>query len=241
MADKKFGPWIKKCPGKSCGTVSADFEMTVTSTSTPAFDSDAVVNITDNGDGTYLVQADGATYVKFKDDASSKDVTEITVHKTNNIKDMSYMFYPPSSNNMSNLTNITFEDTIDTSDVIHMNNMFKASLFTSLDVSNFDTSNVTTIRSMFHELPSLTSIDISNFNTSNITEMHYLFYNCDNLKYIKMPDDIDTTKPSANMNSIFRECSSLKCITKIDTTNATDTVYMYGAIRHNEQSKSTLY
>jgi hypothetical protein len=42
-----------------------------------------------------------------------------------------------------------------------------------------------------------------------------------------MPNDIDTTKPSASFKYTFQDCSKLECITKIDTTNATDTTDMF--------------
>jgi len=57
--------------------------------------------------------------------------------------------------------------------------------------------------------------------------MIYMFKGCNNLKYVKMPDDIDTTKPTAGMKRAFYACTSLECITKIDTTNATDTSDMF--------------
>ena len=55
---------------------------------------------------------------------------------------------------------------------------------TSLDVSKFNTSNVTNMNWMFYECKSLTSLDVSNFNTSNVTDMSKMFYNCANLKTI---------------------------------------------------------
>ena len=52
------------------------------------------------------------------------------------------------------------------------------SSLSSLDVSNFDTSNVTDMRSMFRNCRSLTSLDLSNFNTSRSVE-----YMSDMFKY----------------------------------------------------------
>jgi len=252
-------------------------EMTVTSTSTPAFNHDGTaLNVTDNGDGTYLVQVDDATYVKFANTSSSGNVTEVVVHYTDGIEDMKQMFYPSSSNKMSNLTNVTFENTADTSKVTDIESMFEGCpVLTSLDLSNFDTSSVTDMQTMFYESGGLTSLDLSNFDTSNVTSMYAMFYSCSNLTsvdvssfdtsnvtsmnymfgscsslpsldisnfdtsnspdmasmfdgcsnitYIKMPDDIDTVKPSGSMYGLFSGCSSLECITKIDTTNASST------------------
>ena len=55
---------------------------------------------------------------------------------------------------------------------------------TSLDVSNFNTSNVTGMSWMFAYCTSLTSLDVSNFNTSNVTNISAMFSNCANLKTI---------------------------------------------------------
>ena len=39
---------------------------------------------------------------------------------------------------------------------------------TSLDVSNFNTSEVTTMRGMFQNCTKLTSLDLNNFNTNKV-------------------------------------------------------------------------
>ena len=46
---------------------------------------------------------------------------------------------------------------------------------TSLDVSHFNTSNVTTMTQMFNACPKITTLDVSNFNTSNVTNMSQMF------------------------------------------------------------------
>ncbi len=46
---------------------------------------------------------------------------------------------------------------------------------TSLDVSSFDTSNVTTMSYMFYGMSSVTGLDVSNFDTSNVTDMTDMF------------------------------------------------------------------
>ena len=52
---------------------------------------------------------------------------------------------------------------------------------TSLDVSNWDTSNVTSMYGMIKYCDSLTSLDVSNWDTSNVTDMGYMFSNCNSL------------------------------------------------------------
>ena len=62
----------------------------------------------------------------------------------------------------------------DTSNVTNMSLMFSNSAATSLDLSNFNTSKVTSMYGMFQGSKA-TSLDLSNFDTSNVTSMKYMF------------------------------------------------------------------
>ena len=58
-----------------------------------------------------------------------------------------------------------------------MSSMFDyCSSLTALDVSNFDTSNVTDMSSMFDHCSSLTKLVLCSFDTSKVTDMDYMFY-----------------------------------------------------------------
>ena len=48
----------------------------------------------------------------------------------------------------------------------------------SLDLSNFNTQNVTNMSYMFFDCNSLLSLDLSNFRTKNVKDMHSIFYDC---------------------------------------------------------------
>ena len=50
------------------------------------------------------------------------------------------------------------------------------SSLTSLNISNFDTSQVNYMRDMFSGCSQLSSLNLSNFNTSRVTNMEYIFY-----------------------------------------------------------------
>jgi surface protein len=53
---------------------------------------------------------------------------------------------------------------------------------TSLDISSFDTSNVTNMHSMFRGCHGLTTIYVSNkWDASNVTSDSYMFYDCTKL------------------------------------------------------------
>lgn len=57
---------------------------------------------------------------------------------------------------------------------------------TSIDLSGWNTSNVTDMSAMFNLCTSLTTLDLSHFDTSNVTNMTGMFAGCKNLKSIKM-------------------------------------------------------
>ena len=77
-----------------------------------------------------------------------------------------------------------------------MEDMFGSCIsLTALDLSHFDTSNVTDMEDMFGGCWSLTALDLSNFNTSNVKEMAGMFYGCSGLvevaigeKFTQLPE-----------------------------------------------------
>ena len=69
-----------------------------------------------------------------------------------------------------------------TKNVTNMRNMFYfCNLLSSIDLTNFNTQNVTNLKSMFSYCNSLSSLNLSNFNTQNVTNMGYMFYGCNSL------------------------------------------------------------
>ena len=62
------------------------------------------------------------------------------------------------------------------------------SSLTSLDLSSFNTSNVTDMGEMFALCEKLTSLDLFGFNTSNVTDMGYMFVGCEKLKQVTFGD-----------------------------------------------------
>ena len=99
---------------------------------------------------------------------------------------------------------------------------------TSLDVSNWNTSNATSINYMFNNCKSLTSIDLSNWNTSNVTGMNATFKDCSSLTSITLGNNFDTSKVT-NMLGMFYGCNNLTQldVSNFDTSNVTDMQYMF--------------
>ena len=51
-----------------------------------------------------------------------------------------------------------------------------------IDLSNFNTENVTNMERMFYECSSLTNINLSNFNTKRVQFIDEIFFGCSSLK-----------------------------------------------------------
>ena len=117
----------------------------------------------------------------------------------------------------------------DTSNVTSMYNMFaNCSSLTSLDVSNFDTSNVTDMYEMFAECSSLTSLDISHFDTCNVTNMFYMFAGCKGLANLDV-SHFDTSNVM-DMRGMFVHCSSLTSldVSNFNTSKVSEMSHMFG-------------
>ena len=96
-----------------------------------------------------------------------------------------------------------------------------------LDLSNFDTSQVTGMHSMFFDMSSLTTLNLSNFNTSNVTNMQNMFCGMSNLTTLDL-SNFDTSKVE-DMNSMFRSMYNLTTLdlSNFDTSKVTDIGYIF--------------
>ena len=109
---------------------------------------------------------------------------------------------------------------------------YDCSSLTSIDVSNFDTSKVTTMYKMFNYCEKLTSIDVSNFNTSKVTNMWGMFSECYSLTSIKGLENFNTSQVTS-MNNMFSSCRSLTSLdaSNFDTSQVTIMYYMFNSCR----------
>ena len=72
----------------------------------------------------------------------------------------------------------------DTSNVTNMNAVFdmnNENKLKNINLAGWDTSNVTIMRNMFYGCSQLTSVDVTEFDTSNVTDMSAMFYGCSQL------------------------------------------------------------
>ena len=75
-----------------------------------------------------------------------------------------------------------------------MNKMFyNCTVLASLDLSNFNTSNVTDMSSMFAFCYNLTTLDLSNFDMTKVTDTTYMFASCNALKILRLDNCSNST------------------------------------------------
>ncbi len=93
---------------------------------------------------------------------------------TSNVTSMVQMF-----RNLNNMETIDLSD-LNTGKVVNMAYMLSDSGFVDLDLSTFDTSNVTNMQNMFQYDNKLKSINFNGWNTSKVNNMNEMFRNYGN-------------------------------------------------------------
>ena len=84
----------------------------------------------------------------------------------------------------------------------------------SLDVSNFDTSNVTDMSYAFYT-NNLIELDLSDWDTSNVTNMNHILYSCQNLKTLNISNwNLNNVN---NMGWFVNQCNNLNEIIMNDS------------------------
>ncbi len=159
-------------------------------------------------------------------------ITGIGNLKTDNVTDMSAMFWGCSSLTSLDVTGFK------TDNVTDMFQMFRdCSNLTSLDLTGFKTDNVTDMRNMFKFCSGLTSLDLPGFKNSNVTNMSEMFYGCSDLTSLDLTGF--KTDNVTSMSGMFWDCSGL---TSLDVTGfKTDKVKDMGGMFCNCSGLTTIY
>lgn len=106
------------------------------------------------------------------------------------------------------------------------------SKLSSIDMSGFDTSNVTTMKKMFYNCMALTGITgLDEFDTGNVTDMYCMFCFCENLISLDV-SNFDTSKVT-NMGLMFANCYVLPSlnVSNLDTSSVTDMREMFSCCK----------
>ena len=116
-----------------------------------------------------------------------------------------------------------------TSEVTTMNTMFyMMNSLKNIDVSGFNTSKVTDMNAMFDLTGVIEQLDVSNFDTSNVTDMKWMFFGLSRVKKLDLTN-FDTSRVT-NMSGMFdamTDISEIKFGTNFNTRNVTNMGRMF--------------
>ena len=122
----------------------------------------------------------------------------------------------------------------DTSNVTNMGGMFQHSQATTIDVSNFDTHNVTNMSNMFDNSQA-TILDLSSFDTSKVTNMSNMFF------YSRATtidvSNFDTSKV-IDMSNMFEGSQAISL--DLSSFNTSNVINMDGMFQDNEATTLNL-
>ena len=110
----------------------------------------------------------------------------------------------------------------------HRINMFsRCSSLQKINLSNFNTNNVTNMSYMFHDCSSLKEINLFNFSTNNVINMSYMFSKCSSLLELNLLNF--NTINVKYMSEMFYGCKSLESIdlSSFNTNNVTNMSDMF--------------
>lgn len=109
-------------------------------------------------------------------------ITGLETLDVGNVKNFSSVFQ--SGVNIKDLSGV---ESWNTSNATTISSMFsECESITSLDLSGWDTANVTDISSAFFNAKSLTELNVSTWNTSNVTQMQEAFKGCASLEILNL-------------------------------------------------------
>ena len=109
----------------------------------------------------------------------------------------------------------------DTSNVTTMEDMFRkcSKLKNIIGIENLDVSKLKNANSMFYMCENLVELDLTNWNTISLENMSYMFYNCSNLKIIKNIENWQLPNIQ-DVSYMFYDCTKLDVdLSNWDLTN----------------------
>lgn len=128
----------------------------------------------------------------------------------NEFESLKYGFYFDFLSYSSNVLSINL-DNYDTSNIIDMSYMFHScTKLNNLNLSKFNTKDVIGMYAMFHNCYNLSELDLSNFDTSKVITMTDMFLGCSGLTSLDL-SNFDT-RNVIHMTDMFSMCSNLESL-----------------------------
>ena len=157
-------------------------------------------NMKDSRSGTVYDIGDGTVKPGWYETDESEAVTQVVISpafRQVQLKGGSYLFA-----GLQKLEKIVGMKYLDTSEMTTMDSMFSGCWeLKELDLSHFDTRNVRTMRWMFGWATSLESLDLTSFDTRNVANMSHMFYECMDMQTVDLSSF--NTSNVADFTSMF--------------------------------------
>ena len=178
--------------------------------------------------------------------ALSGDGTTLTFYKDGKIAthtEPTFMLNEPDKTPgwsiYSNVSTVVFDPSFAAVHPTYMGDWFNGLRYlTSIQgLENLNTSEVTSMKSLFNGCTSLVNLDLRYFETGNVTDMNGMFRDCSSLRQLDL-SSFDTRKVT-DMNIMFRGCTSLESLdlSSFDTHSVTRMIWMF----YNCSNLTTIY
>lgn len=140
---------------------------------------------------------------------------DVSKWNTRNVKSTDMMFYSCAALNKIDVSNW------DTSNIVSMDSMFAECQFEEINVSKWNVGKAENMDMMFLDCVNLKRFDVSNWDTSNVVSMKGMFAGCPFEEIDVSKWNVGNVK---NMNAMFSGCTNLKRldISGWDTSNVTE-------------------
>ena len=146
---------------------------------------------------------------------------------TSNVEDMGSMFESFCIYDTISSDAIAGVSNFNTSKVKNMSGMFNSANIKKLDLSSWDTKNVTNMSKMFDHATNLAELNVNNFNTSKVTNMSRMFAYASNLTNLDVTS-FDTSHVT-DMFAMFAGTEKLSSLnlSHFNTSNVTNMSAMF--------------
>ncbi len=156
------------------------------------------------------------------------------------VTNFSYMFYNDTALSTLNLSNWGGNRTATS---VNMNFMFGYTRTTTLNLTNFKTTNVTNMSYMFFGT-GLTELDLSDWDVTKVTNFNYMLSTCSSLTTLNLSGwGVNRTATNVSMSHMISNASVLTNaglnLTNFKTTNVTDISYIFQRTKLTELDLSS--
>jgi surface protein len=182
----------------------------------------------------FLLVQNNHSKISSEEELFIKSGSKLEIYYSSPVESLENYFNKEIDINMENVVSIELSN-FDTSKVTNMKSTFYGcSSLKSLDLSHINTSLVANMNWMLSECNSLESIDLSHFDISSVIFMNYMFSGCSSLLSVDLSNS-EANKVTSTVE-MFNECKSLRYINlkKINTSHVTNMNYMFSGCRSLE-------